>query len=58
MNHLTVNERLLVEYYLVLEELIQSSIQEEQDEKYSPRVEALLDVQQRVERVGSPLDDD
>jgi hypothetical protein len=58
VNHLTVNERLLVEYYLVLEEIVQTSIQEEQDEKYSPRVEALLDVQQHVERIGSPLDDD
>ncbi len=58
VNHLTINERLLVEYYLALDDIIQSSIQEEQDETHSPHVEALLDVQQRVERVGSPQDDD
>ena len=57
VNHLTVGERLLVEYYLVLEDTIQSSIQEDQDDASSPRVEALLDVQQRVERIGSPQDD-
>ncbi|GAC1359127.1 MAG: hypothetical protein NVS2B12_37510 [Ktedonobacteraceae bacterium] len=58
VNHLTVGERLLVEYYLVLEEIIQNSINEEHDVAYSPRIEALLDVQQRVERIGSPQEDD
>ncbi len=58
VNHLTVNERLLVEYYLVLDDSIQSSIQEEQDETHSPRIEALLDVQQRVGRIGSPMEED
>ena len=58
VNHLTVGERLLVEYYLVLEEVIQTSIQDEHDAASSPRIQALLDVQQRVERVGSPQEDD
>ena len=58
VNHLTVGERLLVEYYLVLEDSIQTSIQEDSDTTSSPRIEALLDVQQRVERIGSPQEDD
>lgn len=57
VNHLTVGERLLVEYYLVLEDTIQTSVEEDQENASSPRVEALLDVQQRVERIGSPQDD-
>ncbi len=58
VDHLTIGERLLVEYYLVLEDIIQTAIQEEQDTASSPRIQALLDVQQRVERIGSPQDDD
>ena len=57
VNHLTVGERLLVEYYLILEDTIQTSIQDDQESASSPRIEALLDVQQRVERIGSPQDD-
>ena len=58
VDHLTVGERLLVEYYLVLEDIIQTSIEEDRDSSSSPRIEALLDVQQRVERIGSPQEDD
>ena len=57
VNHLTVGERLLVEYYLILEDTVQTSIEEDQESASSPRIEALLDVQQRVERIGSPQDD-
>ena len=55
--HLTVGERLLVEYYLILEDTVQTSLEEDQESASSPRIEALLDVLQRVERIGSPQDD-
>ncbi len=46
-------ERILVEYYLALEELMLSQISE-QEEKTTPRQQALADVQHRVEHVGAP----
>jgi hypothetical protein len=51
--HTTSNERTLVEYYLALEELTLHE-QEESQAPSSPRYEALIDVLQRVEHVGSP----
>ncbi|GAC1696235.1 MAG: hypothetical protein PVS3B1_34750 [Ktedonobacteraceae bacterium] len=49
----TSGERVLVEYYLALEDLVQSIIQADQAED-TPRLQALADVQHRVERVGAP----
>jgi hypothetical protein len=51
VDHTTVGERLLVEYYLMLEELVQNSLQAGESE-VSPRLQALQDVQHRVERVS------
>ncbi len=57
INHITVGERLLVEYYLMLDELIQNSLQEGATEQ-TPRLQALAEVQHRVEHVGTPGDDE
>lgn len=57
VNHITVGERLLVEYYLVLDELVQNSLQEGATEQ-TPRLQALAEVQHRVEHVGTPGDDE
>ena len=46
-------ERVLVEYYLSLEELVQSSMHPGQVERM-PWLRALADVQHRIERVGAP----
>jgi hypothetical protein len=51
VNHITVSNRLLVEYYLMLDELVQNSLQESEAE-YTPRAQALADVQHRIEHVG------
>ena len=51
VNHTTVGERLLVEYYLVLDELVQNEMQEVVDAP-NPRALALMDVQRRIERIG------
>jgi hypothetical protein len=53
----TSGERVLVEYYLALEDLVQSIIQADQQED-TPRLQALADVQHRVERVGAPNEDE
>src|SRR5215472_4574429 len=50
--HTTSGERVLVEYYLTLEELVQNSIQTSAEER-TPWLRALSDVQHRVERVGA-----
>src|SRR5205807_7249231 len=55
--HTTSGERVLVEYYLTLEELLQDSIQASEEER-TPRLRALADVQHRIERVGSPNEDE
>ena len=48
-------ERVLVEYYLTLEELVlQSQEQVNQTEDRSPWLEALSDVLHRIEHVGTP----
>lgn len=51
VDHTTVGERLLVEYYLTLEEQVQNSLQAGESEA-SSRLQALQDVQHRVERVS------
>ena len=53
----TSGERVLVEYYLALENLVHSITQANQPEQ-SPRLQALFDVQQRVEHVGAPNEED
>jgi len=60
----TSGERVLVEYYLALEDLVQSiGIDSEttgitDSTVPSPRLNALADVQHRVEHVGAPVEDD
>jgi|SRR5947207_10951444 len=51
----TSGERVLVEYYLTLEELVlQSQEQMDQTEDQSPWLDALSDVLHRIEHVGTP----
>jgi hypothetical protein len=51
----TNGERVLVEYYLILEELVlQSQEQKDQTEDRSPWLDALSDVLHRIEHVGTP----
>ena len=57
VNHTTVSERLLVEYYLTIEGLLQETIQEDENE-HSPRSTALNDVLHRIEQVGAPQEED
>jgi hypothetical protein len=57
VNHTTVSERLLVEYYLTMEGLLQETTQEDEDE-HSPRFTALNDVLHRIEQVGAPQEED
>ena len=52
--HITASERVLVEYYLSLEELIQAA--DEPDD--SPWLAALTAVLHRVEQVGTPGEED
>lgn len=49
----TSGERVLVEYYLALEELVQNTTRTDQAERI-PWLRALADVQQRIERVSVP----
>jgi hypothetical protein len=51
VDHTTVGERLLVEYYLMLEEQVQNSLQAGESEA-SPRLQVLQDVQHRIEQVS------
>jgi hypothetical protein len=51
VDHTTVGERLLVEYYLMLEEQVQNCLQAGESEA-SPHLQVLFDVQHRVERVS------
>jgi len=57
VDHTTVGERLLVEYYLTLEELVQDSLQTGESE-FSARMQVLFDVQHRVERVSVSEEDE
>ena len=51
----TSGERVLVEYYLTLEELVLRSLEQvERDEDHAPWLEAVSDVLHRVEHVGTP----
>jgi hypothetical protein len=52
VSHTTTGERVLVEYYLTLEELVENALQEN-DTEHLPRLQAVKDVQHRVEHVGS-----
>jgi hypothetical protein len=52
VTHTTTGERVLVEYYLTLEELVEIALQENEAE-HLPRIQAMKDVQHRVEHVGS-----
>ena len=55
----TSGERVLVEYYLSLEDLVQGVIQASPSgQELSPRLSALADVQHRVEHVGAPNEED
>ena len=51
VNHTTVSDRLLVEYYLTLETLLQEALPDH--ETVSPRIDVLQDVLQRIEHVGA-----
>ena len=54
----TSGERVLVEYYLTLEELVlQSEQQVDQTEDHSPWLDAISDVLHRIEHVGTPEED-
>jgi hypothetical protein len=53
VSHTTTGERVLVEYYLTLEELTEH-ITLQNDTEHSARLQALHDVQHRVEHVGAP----
>ena len=62
VNHVTVGERLLVEYYLEIENKIQDDVQEQAvleaaKAHQTPRLQALLDIQQRIERVGASYEE-
>jgi hypothetical protein len=52
VTHTTTGERLLVEYYLALEELLQASTKSE----HSSWLEAMHAVAHRVEQVGTPAE--
>lgn len=55
----TSGERVLVEYYLALEGLMQDVAEEGQlGQGQAPRLSALAKVQHRVERVGAPNEED
>ena len=52
VSHTTSGERVLVEYFLTLEEQVENEVQENADE-HLPWLQAMKDVQHRVEHVGS-----
>jgi hypothetical protein len=54
--HTTTGERVLVEYYLTLEELVENAAPDNHAE-HSPWLQAIEDVQHRIEHVGSPNED-
>lgn len=57
VNHTTISERLLVEYYLTIEQLAQEATHEDEDTQ-SPRLLVLSDVLHRIEQVGTSHEDD
>lgn len=52
VNHITVSERLLVEYYLAVEELAQNETAQ------TPRAQALIDVMHRIEHVTTSQEEE
>jgi hypothetical protein len=63
VNHVTIGERLLVEYYLEIESKIQDDVQaqgvlEASQAQQTPRLQALLDILQRIERVGATYEEE
>lgn len=52
VSHTTSGERVLVEYYLTLEELVENATRDNETE-HSPWLQAVEDVQHRIEHVGS-----
>jgi ATP-dependent exoDNAse (exonuclease V) beta subunit len=58
ITHTTMGERALVEYYLSLEDLIQNEDTPGIEAIPTPRQQALIDVQHRVEHVSAPYEDD
>ena len=58
VNHTTVSERLLVEYYLTIEGLAEEAAQEYDEGEQSVRLAGLSDVLHRVEQVGAPQEED
>jgi hypothetical protein len=57
VNHTTVSERLLVEYYLTIEALTLGATQENEGVQ-SPRLVGFSDVLHRIEQVGAPYEED
>jgi hypothetical protein len=57
VDHTTISERLLVEYFLTIEELVQTAQQQPTNER-SPRLTALNDVLHRVEQVGTSQEEE
>jgi hypothetical protein len=57
VDHTTVGQRLLVEYYLTLEEQVQNSLQAGESES-SLRLQVLFDVQHRIEQVSISEEDE
>jgi hypothetical protein len=60
VNHTTVSERLLVEFYLTLDNLIQDQLAETEPggDTFPVRVQVFFDVQRRVEQVGASYEDE
>src|SRR5437016_6186537 len=52
--HTTSSERVLVEYYLTLEDLVQARQASTSQSESSPWLRAVADVQHRIEQVGAP----
>jgi deoxyadenosine/deoxycytidine kinase len=51
--HTTSGERVLVEYYLTLDQMIQDRMQAGEP-AHAVQLQALIEVQHRIERVGTP----
>lgn len=58
VNHTTVSGRLLVEYYLTIEQLIQETLQVYDEGERAQREAVLSDVLQRIEQVGVSHEED
>jgi regulator of protease activity HflC (stomatin/prohibitin superfamily) len=60
VNHTTVGERLLVEYYLTLDNLIQEELTAygPGEDSFALRTQVFLEVQKRIEQVGVSYEDE